>query len=309
MLPAIYCAAFFLSCIVAAAQENNGDAGVLHDPAAGRRYSVTERRSIEWKHQLPMSISESSGIIYIRGGKRDDIKIKAIKTARHHDLITARKLAREIDLMVEAPMERIIVSSNTGGPLFEGHTAFIDYSILTPAGISLDIETEDGPVDVAGIDGGVEIQTASGTIQLKNIKGESLVTSERGGISIENCPGLSFAETGGAGISYDIDDKIVSPSLVLITNGGDVEFTYPGEQAVSFEVRAGEGEVDVEGTKLEEKKDIQLDGITGEFVEAAFYVHGSGEPVKITITTNGGAVTIRNTIPPPHGISGQGRRR
>ncbi len=295
-IPALCCAALLLLSATLLSQDNAGTGVKPETAEAGRRYSVTERRVIKWENKLPMSVTGTSGIIYIRGEDRDDIKIKAIKTARAPELDTARNIAREIKLVVEVPMDRIVVGSNADSRIFDGLTAYVDYSIRAPRDMSLDIETEEGDADIADFDGGVEVQTASGAVRLRDVEGESLVSSERGTISIEGCPELSFAETGAATVTYRIKEKIEAPAVVIITNGGNVDFTYPEDESISFVIKAGEGEVDIAGAKLEKKTDIKLDGATGGFVETKYYVGGIGEDTKVSITTNGGNVKIKNSV-------------
>jgi hypothetical protein len=169
--------------------------------------------------------------------------------------------------------------SNPRFPLFGfGSPNWVDYSIEVPAGVTLDLESGSGSVDVDGTTGNVQARVGSGQLRLINIVGDVQANTGSGTIDLGGISGAVRAEAG----SGEIRGSDVKRVQEVSTGSGAISLAGTFKEAAS--VRASSGSVDL---KLKPDSAVLVNVKTG-----------SGD---ISVDNN---VPIQNLVKQPHSLTG-----
>ncbi|MFC1474940.1 hypothetical protein ACFLQK_02735 [bacterium] len=260
-----------------------------------RRYSYTERRELLWDEGKPLIIRESGGTIYARGWKKDEIKIKAVKTAYAPQLSIARRNAALLRVAIESPHDKVAVRTVNPTLRTGDVRSYVDYSLSVPRGIDLDLKSVEGTIYALKIEGAVTVRTASGAIHFRDITGHAVADSETGDIFAEDCTNLASAKTVSGDIAFSIVKNTPESDMYLNTEGGNVTIDFVEETPLILVVHAGEEKTDSSEASItvstepgEETED------TDDSLETRKYYSGGGG-VFIRVTAASGTVTIKTT--------------
>ena len=139
--------------------------------------------------------------------------------------------------------------------------------VVVPEGTDVVVRAVDGTVDVAGPAGDVELQTSDGPVHVAGIEGSLDVRTVDGSVLV--------TDVGG-----DVRASATDASLEVSRVAGDVD------------VRGGDGRVDVHdvrGAVTAERHDgdVVVGAVRGDVtvstVDGDITVHGSGEPVALSV--------------------------
>lgn len=143
----------------------------------------------------------------------------------------------------------------------------MSYRIWVPVNTSLDLETTNGGVDLAGVAGAVEARTTNGGIDLWDLDGAVQARTTNGGVD------ASFSRD--APLQHDVD---------LQTTNGSVTLALPEGISARLEVSTTNGSIHTEFP-------ITVQGRIDRSLSATL---GEGGPEIRARTTNGGIRIRRN---------------
>ena len=136
----------------------------------------------------------------------------------------------------------------------------VSYRILVPTGTNLDLESLNGSIRVAGVNGGVSAQTTNGSVRLTDVDGGIRARSTNGAIQ------ASFRD--GFRLQHDTE---------LRTTNGSVTVEFPSSLSARLEASTTNGSIHTDIP-------LTVQGRIGRRISA---VLGEGGPDLVLRTTNG----------------------
>lgn len=138
----------------------------------------------------------------------------------------------------------------------------VDWTIVVPTNLSIDLETGTGDLKVRGITGDVRLETGAGDVSLATLAAPTLVAQTGAGDVTGHdlrCADV-HVETGAGDLTLELADR---PASVWGSSGfGDVELALPGGQ-YRLDVETGFGEVALSGIDRADAADASLRLHTG----------------------------------------------
>lgn len=164
-----------------------------------------------------------------------------------------------------------------------------DLSVAVPEGTRVVVRSGDGEVRVAGPAGGVTVRATDGNVHVSGSRGDVEVRGTDGDVTVDDVRGAVVARvTDGslrvADVSGGVVVRTVDGAVDVLRAGGDVEArTTSGRLEVSdvqgaLTARSTDGDVLVAAVRGD---------VTAATVDGDLTVHGTGEPVALTVTTTG----------------------
>ncbi|HOY64792.1 MAG TPA: DUF4097 family beta strand repeat-containing protein [bacterium] len=273
-------AAFLAAAVFAVAQQ---EPETVIDAAPSFQYTLTDRFTVPWSGDKSLRVSEGEGQIFVRASSAEAVTFRAAKTAFAPDLAKAREFASRIKVFAQAPADSIVATSSVPSSAGLVASGRVDYDILAPSAISVDLATTSGAIDVSGLEGDAKVKTDSGKILLANIKGAALASSTSGNIDIKDCPKISLIRNGSGEVSFQASG--MENDLDIETDSGDIKVKLKRSLKARIVANTVSGAVDTADAYL--KKVSEADS------ELTFETPGAGASVRlIYITTVSGDIII-----------------
>lgn len=232
-----------------------------------RRYSTTIRDVLPWSATRTYSVNEVGGSIQISSEKRENIKLKGIRTCFAPDLSLAKKLVNDINMLLESRNENFTISTSLPASWLPDVSGRIDYFLTVPATSQFALNTFTGDIGLYGLSGKIAATTVSGDIEIvgnkatvvaKTVSGDIFATRSPSIVSINSITGeirlrIANMDTDRLDInsfSGPVKIKIAAESNVTInasTVMGIIETKPPKKVEIVLQkqnravVRAGEG--------------------------------------------------------------------
>lgn len=188
-----------------------------------------------------------NGGIRVEAWDRDEILLLAKVEARADSESEARSLAGEVEVITSGTIRA------RGPRTRRGDSWYVSYRLHVPRRSDLDLESVNGGIRIAGVEGDIRFRTTNGGIRLSGVAGDVQGSTTNGGVSVE----LSGDGWEGRGLDVETTNgsvKIAVPEgysakLESGTVNGSLRFDFPvtlqGRVRRHFEVDLGAG-----GTKL-----------------------------------------------------------
>ncbi|GEM_PF-2395398 len=272
--------AAFLTAVFAIAQQEDETES---DSPQTFQYTLSERFAVPWSGDKSLRMSEGEGQIFVRAGAADSVIFRASKTTVAPDLAKAREFASRIRIFAQAPADSVVATSSVPSSAGLEVSGRVDYDILAPAAIPVELETTSGSIDVSGLSGEATVKTVSGKISLANIKGAAKASSSSGNIDIRECPKISEIKSESGEITFQASG--MDNDLDIETVSGDIKVKLKRSVKARIVAMTESGAVDTADAYL--KKVAEADS------ELTFETPSSGAPVRlIHISTVSGNITI-----------------
>jgi hypothetical protein len=203
-----------------------------------------------------------NGGVSFYGWDKNEILVRALVQANADSRADAQSLAKDIKILTENDRVR------ADGPTNRRYENWsVSYEIWVPRKMDLDAETQNGGIQVDGVEGRMTLRGVNGGIQLRDVAGDIRAATTNGGASAI-LSGASWRgvgldlETTNGGVTLELPRNYNAELETGTVNGGlNIDFPITGSGFVSRRIR----------TKL-----------------------GTGGPRIRAITTNGG-VRIRSS--------------
>ena len=192
------------------------------------------RDSVDSGREPKVSITNGAGDVTVEGaGGPEAVEYEVTRYAAAGDPAAARSAASEVPVDVSISREDSTVSLETDG----GGETGADYTVGMPAGGGVEIEAEQGDVEVTGLDGNVTVRAESGDVTVRDAAGDVTVEAEQGDVEVAGMrtdTGNLELVVGSGDVS--LEDLIVG-TLEANVEAGDVTLSgrFSGEGRVSVE--------------------------------------------------------------------------
>jgi len=217
-----------------------------------REYAVSVRDLIRVDAQ-------PNGGIAVDGWDRNEIRLQACVSAHSRDGDPAA-IAHQVTIETGSTIQ-------ARGPepgRREGWS--VSYRLMVPRSSNLDLESQNGGIHIAGVNGTMEFRTQNGGIDLTDVGGDVRGRTQNGGLDVE----LTGPQWSGAGLD-------------LVTQNGGVNLTIPGGYRATLETGTVNGGFNTD-FPITLRGRLRTRQITTE-------LNGGGPTIRV-MTTNGG-VRIR----------------
>ncbi|MGH7481621.1 MAG: DUF4097 family beta strand repeat-containing protein [Longimicrobiales bacterium] len=185
-----------------------------------------------------------NGGVSVVGWDRDQVLVQAKVTAWADDAAEARSIAAAVEIATDGG--RI----EADGPRMRDRTSWgVSYLIHTPRRTDLRIETHNGGIGIAGVEGRMTFEALNGGVALTDVAGDVQGETTNGGVSVRltgdrwRGAGLDVETTNG-GVRLEIPDDYSARLVTGTVNGGmDVDFpiTVQGRIGRRLETTLGQG--------------------------------------------------------------------
>ena len=216
-------------------------AALAHDEKIDTKPGEKVERSLAVDAEAVVTLCVASGTLKVRGWEKSEIRVRSLD-ATQIDF-------RRIDKIKEKPPSRVdvmVLNKTTGiNPKFDCQ-AIADVEMEVPAGATVQVQTRDGDIIIAGVAGAyagsqngdiaieratkvVEAGSVGGSIQLKDSSGRINLNSAGGGVEAVNIRAASDDDTFEVGtVSGDIQlDRVSNPKVTAKTVNGTVTMSGP----------------------------------------------------------------------------------
>jgi len=255
-------AIFLLSGSIVFAQDKSEKK--IRSFCTGNNYSHNERISFKEIRETTVragSVLEVDGMrnggIQIKGEERADVLVRACIQTTGASEQEAQALAKTVRIET-SPRVRAENSADESGWA-------VSYEILVPRSTNLKLQTHNGGISIASVEGTLEFEAHNGGINLIDLAGDVKGKTTNGGVNVK----LSGNNWKGAGL--DVETK----------NGG-VNLTMPETYAARIETGTVNGGFKSDIAALSADRNERTRG-----VRINTDINGGGAPVRV-ITTNGG---------------------
>jgi len=207
----------------------NGDQGNTHNNSFwGRQERVCELRKTTIKlGGQRLGVKSENGGIEVSGADRSDVQIEARVEAWASSEADAKKLLTQVT--IDTSGDRI----RDDGPHFRrGNSGYsVNYRLLVPRQLAVDLNSTNGGIDIANLEGEIRFDTTNGGVDLKNLAGDVRGSTTNGGLDI-TLGGKSWrgqgldAETTNGGVTLRIPEHYAAHLETGTVNGG-ISLNFP----------------------------------------------------------------------------------
>ncbi len=231
----------FVVCAVVALILSLAGSTLAHDEKSDTKPGEKVERSLVVDAGATVTLCVASGTLQVRGWEKSEIRVRSLD-ATQIDF-------RRIDKIKDKPPSRIdvvVLNKSTGvRPKFDCQ-AIADVEMEVPAGATVQVQTRDGDIVIAGVAGAyagsqngdiaieratklVEAGSVGGSIVLKDSTGRINLSSAGGGVEASNIRAASEDDTFDVGtVSGDIQlDRVSNPKVTAKTVNGTMIMTGP----------------------------------------------------------------------------------
>ncbi|NNE08687.1 MAG: DUF4097 family beta strand repeat protein [Gemmatimonadetes bacterium] len=165
-----------------------------------------------------------NGFIHIRSGDEDSVAVEVIERVRKHTHEDAEKIADKVDLTIEAKGEVLVIKmdrSKLSGKEKSAYSA--SFTITLPSSMSVRVESSNGDIEVAKVEGSVHASTSNGNVRMKGSGGDADLRTTNGDIYADLAAGdVSMRTTNGsirlAGVRGDVKGHTTNGSIQLVVD-------------------------------------------------------------------------------------------
>src|ERR1051326_4594387 len=171
-----------------------------------------------------LEIQDSAGrsVMRVRGWDRPDYAVEACKIAAADDRSSAEALVHGIS------GSRSAGRFSTSGPVADNANWQLYFIVHAPKDGRLDLETKNGPIDVAGISGSLKLRATNGPVALRDCGGQVEVHTGNGPISFSGGGGEVHLNAHNGPIALELTGEIWNGAqLEARTLNGPVSLTLP----------------------------------------------------------------------------------
>ena len=216
---------------------------LAHDEKKDRKPGEKIERSMAVDPQATVTLCVASGMLKVRGWDKSEVRVRSLDAGqigfRRIDRIRdTSKPATRVDVMV---LDKAKVTNTK-----IDCQAIADVEMDVPAGATVQVQTRDGDIQIAGVSGAyagsqngditieratrlVEAGSVGGSIYLRDSSGRINLSSAGGGVEVVNIRPATEEDTFEVGtVSGDIHlDRVSNPKVMAKTVNGAVMMTGP----------------------------------------------------------------------------------
>jgi hypothetical protein len=162
------------------------------------------------------------GVFQVRGWDRAEYSVEACKLVAADDRATAEAALRGISV------NRTAGRISSTGPSNDNANWEVYFIVRAPRDANLDLETRNGPISVAGVNGSIKVRATNGPVSLRDCAGMQEVHTQNGPISFRGNGGEVRLDAHNGPISLDLAGDVWNGSVLEAkTVNGPVSIAIP----------------------------------------------------------------------------------
>lgn len=197
--------------------------------ALAEEYTFTLHKEFPATTSPSLKVQNTSGEIKIESHPENKIIIDALKVVEADNSEEAKRRADGIEPIIENYDSRVEIKTKYT-PLksksfwekvvgFDGKSSgYVDYHILVPEKVELNVSSISGDVIISDISGGIDVDVTSGDLWIKRVKGHLALETTSGDVEISMIEGGVIA----SGTSSDLEIFDIKGNLNLSSTSGNV---------------------------------------------------------------------------------------
>ena len=214
-----------------------------HDEKKSGQPGEKVERSLAVDPHATVTLCVASGELTVRGWEKNEVRVRSLGAEQ----VEFRRIDKTKDTSKPAARVDVMLLNKEGmsNPKLDCQ-AFADVEMDVPAGATVQVQTRDGDISIAGVAGAyagsqngdiaieratklVEAGSVGGSISLKDSSGRVNLSSAGGGVEAVNVRPASIEDTFDVGtVSGDIQlDRVSVPKVTAKTVNGTVTMTGP----------------------------------------------------------------------------------
>ncbi len=225
--------------------------------APARTLEETVRKQFDLEPGGQVVIKNVNGPVVINGWDKKQVRMVARKRVEASGQEAAESLRERLNIEIEQDARSLSIQTRTprrsGGWFGKGSSASVAYTIDVPQNCNLRIETTNGSIEVASVNGAILLETTNGKVTARELGGEVQVKTTNGSISadlvaIRPNSELDFASTNGSikvylprDTAFEVHGK---------TTNGSIRSDFPVIVRGKYGSKRLEGKVNGGGTRL-----------------------------------------------------------
>ncbi len=257
----VACAALLAGCDVQVGKD-----GVSVNVAEGRARDEWIR-SYTIQPGGTLEIVNVNGRIEATGTSGNQIEIRAERIVREHATEAAEQRLKDVKMVEEVSGSRVRIEAQLPKDrgILDHSSLTVEYTVRVPAGIALDLKSENGRIRVEALSSKVTASTTNGSISSRALSGP---------ISIEAING-----------DVQLDLAAVSGDVEVSTTNGNVRLELPAGLKATLEAVCVNGSIDVDEELMLQQSESSRRRVEGTF-------NGGGP--RISLATVNGGIRVRD---------------
>lgn len=244
--------------------------------------SRSEERTIDFAYGGTISVTADEGDIIIRGWDKEEVHLKITKHAYARSEREAEYILDRIEIRIQESKDRLIIREEHFDSrhrfnffdVFERdfwregrwRSAVVDYELMVPRRIEMNLESDEGDVDVNNTEGPMSIEVDEGDVVLESVSSDDLeIRVDEGFVDVNDVEGTSRSywkmETDEGTIRIEnavvsemdigtdegeiIAENIEVEEFWLSADEGDIEIDFLPAEDGDYRIQTDEGDVDV----------------------------------------------------------------
>ena len=172
---------------------------------------------------LTLKVVDDSGAVTVTGADVDTIQVKAVKTAYDSTQARADAEVKTIKYTIEQTGGTITLKYELPKSMnFDNNVNRVDFVVTVPHEIVVDINTNNGKVDVANTKGSVTVKNSFGDITAENIEGALSVHTNSGDVNATSIVANDENIDLGSDFGAVILKKAGAKDITLDSNSGAI---------------------------------------------------------------------------------------
>lgn len=187
-----------------------------------------------------LDVTTDNGEIQIRGGGGDEITVRSVVVERNQG-------DAEYSLDIEG--DRLVVHGECDARWWD--RCSVGFVVTVPSDFEVDIETNNGRVEVSDVDGEIRVETDNGAIDADRLGSAVVDTRTDNGrirLAFDEAPTMVSAASGNGAIAVRLPDLDLEYAVDADSSRGRVDVDVRTDPAADRRVtaRSDNGEIDVE---------------------------------------------------------------
>ncbi|MBS3819116.1 DUF4097 family beta strand repeat protein [bacterium] len=245
------------------------------------KYEKKFQKTVQLSQTGKVKLKNISGYIEVKTWNRSEVKIDALKVSKASSLSKAEENAQKVKIEVNKSGDLLEIETDYSKHSSNSLNVSVDYNLMVPSRVSLDLNSVSGDVFMEKIGGEVEAevvsgniemmgagkdvdcQTVSGDLRVQDVKGYVVVFTVSGDLSLERIKGSVEAETVSGNVEMKevtdaekIKGKTLNGEIVyegslrkgsrynFNSHSGDIHLNIPASSSFELEAKTFSGEIE-----------------------------------------------------------------
>lgn len=186
-----------------------------------------------------LHVDTENGAVEVRGGAGDEISIRSVLQERHEG---------DAEAHIEVDGDRLVIDGECDGRWWD--SCSVGFIVTVPSEFDVEVSTDNGRIDLDGIDGDVDLTTDNGAIEATALGAPAVGAESDNGrirLTFDDAPMSVTAETDNGAISVRLPDAATPYAVDADSDNGAVDVDVLTDSSARREVaaRSDNGTIDI----------------------------------------------------------------